>query len=103
MGAKSFTTGTLYVCSQAIVVESRAQNSHIGSHLLLLGQVKVLLRISIVKTYECGLRNMVNNSRHVWRKEAIKETRVTVLLLSVHCILPRLCSICAVSDTYCVL
>jgi hypothetical protein len=86
-----------------IVVESRAQNSHISSHLLPLGQVKVLLHISIVKTYECGVRNMANNSRHAWRKEAIRETSVRVLLLSVNDILPRMYSSCSVSDTYCVL
>jgi hypothetical protein len=33
-----------------IVVASGAENSHISSQLFPLGQVKVLLRISIVKT-----------------------------------------------------
>jgi hypothetical protein len=64
-----------------IVVASGAQNSHISSQLFPLGQVKVLLRVSIVKTYECGVRNMASKRRHVWREEVIREISVTLLLV----------------------
>jgi len=85
-----------------IVMASGARNSHISSQLFPLGQVKVLLRISIVKMYECGVRNMTSKCRHAWREEVIKEISVTLLLglPSVNYILWRMCSSCPVADTY---
>jgi hypothetical protein len=94
-------TRCMAVCGP-IVVASGTWNSHISSQLFPLGQVKVLLRRSIVETYECGVRNVASNCRHAWREEVIGEKSVTLLLdlLSVYYILSRMSSSCPVSDTY---
>ena len=73
---------------------SGARYSHISSQLFLLGQVKVLLRISIVKTYECGVRNMASKCRHAWREEVIREISVTLLLG------PTVCELYSVADVF---
>ena len=73
---------------------SGARYSHISSQLFPLGRVKVLLRISIVKTYECGVRNMASKCRHAWREEVIREISVTLLLG------PTVCELYSVADVF---